>query len=165
MPTSHILGYLRAVGRAKAETISERVGGSVKVIVRCLEGLRQIEVVSASADVYTLAPDWRHILPDIVAIEVKVADWRKAISQAARNRIFAHRSFVAFPRDVADRSKGEPILSRLGIGVLSVGDDGEVHIVKQARRHRPCVWTYYYQLAHIVANHLGESNALCGSNC
>ncbi|MBE3037370.1 MAG: hypothetical protein IMZ62_00935 [Chloroflexi bacterium] len=162
MPTMQILAYLRAVGRARPETISERLGRPMKDTVRCLEGLREVEAVRGACDVYFLSPGWRDILPEIVTIEAKVADWRKAVSQAGRNRVFAHRSFVALPNLVAERVRREPVLTQLGIGVLSVGQNNEVRIAKQARHRRPRVWTYYYQLAHIVASHpKGVPDAVC----
>ena len=162
MPTAQILAYLRAVGRARPKTISERIGKPVEVIIKHLEGLQEADVVSVSADVYMLCPSWRNILPEIVTIEVKVSDWRKALSQAARNRIFAHRSFIALPADVANRIRKQPVLGKLGIGVLAVGEQDEVKITREARRRKPRVWTYYYQLAHIVATHFtGASDAVC----
>jgi len=164
IPIARILAYLRAVGRARPKTISERTGQPVDAVILGLEELREVEAVSVGSDVYALSPEWREILPEIVTIEVKVADWQKAISQAARNRIFAHRSFVAIPDPLARRIRREAILTQLGIGVLGVGEDGDVRIVKQARRHRPRVWTYYYQLAIIVANHSkGTHDAICGT--
>ena len=159
--TAQILAYLRVVGRARPKTISERTGQSVDAVILGLEGLCEVEAVSVGSNVYTLTPDWKEILPEIVTIEVKVADWQKAASQAGRNRIFAHKSFVAFPELLATRTRKEPLWGKLGIGILGVAEDGGVRVVKQARRHQPRVWTYYYRLAEIVANHSkGVDNAL-----
>jgi hypothetical protein len=165
MSPAQILGYLRVVGRARLETIVERVGHHEDAVVRCLEGLREVEAIRGDSDVYHLSPEWRDILPEIVTIEAKVTDWRRAVSQAGRNRVFAHRSFVALPETVAKRVRRDPIFPKLGLGILGVGDDNDVRVVRQARRRRPCVWTYYYQLACIVANNpKGASDAVCSTS-
>ena len=153
VPTPLILGYLRAVGRATPGTISRRLGKPMKTVVECLDGLREARVVRGHREVYSIVPGWREILPEIVTIEVKVADWRKAIAQAARNRIFAHRSFVAFPEMLAGRVCANAITAQLGVGVLAVSQDDSVRVVKRARRQQPRVWAYYYELARLVAHH------------
>jgi DNA-binding Lrp family transcriptional regulator len=149
---AQILAYLRAVGRARLETIAERLGTSAKTIERRLAGLIDAEaIVTASANTFLLAPLWREILPEIITIEVKVSNWQKAVGQAARNRIFAHRSFVALPSIVAERIRTESILSQLGLGLLSVSEDKSVTILRKARRRQPVVWAYYYRLASMLA--------------
>jgi hypothetical protein len=157
LPTAQILAYLRAVGRALPETISERTGKSFKTVMACLKSLQEVRAVLEKADKYELSSSWRNILPEIVAIEAKVTDWRKAISQAARNRIFAHKSFVALPEGVARRVRREALFAKLGIGILGVDGD-DVRVVKLPRRHLPRAWTYYYQLAEVVANYSKRTN-------
>ena len=95
---SEILAYLRVVGRARLETIAQRLGMPEKAAQKRVETLLDARVLSVSDDVFLLPPQWREILPEIVTIEVKVSDWRRAIGQAARNRIFANRSYVAVPQ-------------------------------------------------------------------
>ena len=74
-------------------------------------------------------------------------DWRRAIDQATRNSIFAHRSYVALPARVARRITADRGLRTFGIGVLAVEGDGSLRVVKSARRGSPRVWQYYYELA------------------
>ena len=149
---AQILAYLRAVGRARLQTIAQRVGTSTKR-ARCqLDGLISAQaVVARSSDTFFLSPVWRHILREIITIEVKVSNWQKAVEQASRNRIFTHRSFVAFPANVAARISTQPILGQLGLGLLAVSEDKTVTILRKARRRRPLVWAYYYQLATMLA--------------
>lgn len=165
MPTAHILAYLRTVSRASLNTISNRMARPRELILRCLNGLVEVEAVSSNSDIFSLSPIWREILPEIITIEAKVANWQKAVEQASRNRIFAHKSFVALPERVAQRVRSEPIFSQLGIGLLAVNDAHEVDIMRRPRRHQPRVWTYYYQLAFLVANHLtGFNNAISNTS-
>ncbi len=153
MPSVEILAYLRAVRSAKLTTIAERLPQPRRVIVRCLDGLVEVEAVSEGAGTFTINPAWRDILPEIVTIEAKVKNWRDAVAQAARNRVFAHRSFVALPERVSLRVRAEPIFKQLGIGLLSVAGDRHVRVTRRPRRRQPRVWTYYYKLASILASH------------
>ena len=120
---AEILAYLRAVGKARLDTIAERMGGSPGILSRRLYNLVEAEAVVSSSNTFSLTPVWRQILPEIVTIEIKVANWQRAIGQVARNRIFAHMSFVALPERVSQRVRTEPIFRTLGIGLISVADD------------------------------------------
>lgn len=153
IPTAQILAYLRAVGCARLDTIIERVGMPEKYTVRCLNDLVRVEAVLKIQDKYELPPLWRHILTEIITIEVKVKNWKRAVEQAARNSIFAHRSFMALPDRLAQRVKSESILKKLGIGLISVGDDRRVKVLRRSRRRIPRVWKYYYEVAFLVASH------------
>jgi hypothetical protein len=156
-----MLAYLRAVGRARSETISARLGKSLKAVERTLSSLVEADIIIVDRGSYTLSEEWRAVLPEIITIEVKVGDWRRAVTQAARNRIFAHRSFVALPAQVAKRVKSEAIFRELGIGLLMIESDGDVRVVRRARRAMPKVWSYYYSLAFMAAEHLsGEGRAV-----
>ena len=146
-----ILAYLRAVGCARLDTIVRRLGRSTTSISKVLEGLVSAEILVRDSDRFALEPVWRHILPEIVAVEAKVSDWRRAFAQAARNQVFAHRSFVALPGAVARRAMNDASSRGLGIGVLAVSDDGSVAVLRRAASLRPRVWAYYYELAHQVA--------------
>ena len=127
------------------------MGGSLGSLSRRLYKLVEAEAVVSLSNSFSLMPVWRRILPEIVTIEIKVANWRRAVEQAARNRIFAHMSFVALPERVSQRVRAEPIFRTLGIGLISVADDGDAAIIRRPRHKRPAVWTYYYQLASILA--------------
>jgi len=160
-----MLAYLRAVGRARSETISARLGKSLRAVERNLSSLVEANIVIVDRGSYVLSEDWRAVLPEIVTIEVKVGDWRRAVAQAARNRIFAHRSFIALPEQVAERVKTETIFRGLGIGLLKVEPGGDVRVVRRARRAMPKVWSYYYSLAFMAAEHLnGEVRGVHHSN-
>lgn len=148
---AEILAYLRAVGKARLGTITERIGGSPGILSRSLNNLVEAEAVMSSSNTFSVTPIWRQILPEIVTIEIKVANWQKAIEQAARNRIFAHMSYVALPERVSQRVRTEQVFRTLGIGLISVADDGSAITIRKPRRRCPAVWTYYYQLASILA--------------
>jgi len=149
-----MLAYLRAVGRARSETISVRLNKSPRSVERSLVSLLEAKILIVDRGTYALSADWRDVLPEIIAIEVKVEDWRRAAMQAARNRIFSHRSFVALPGTLAKRVKSDTLFRELGIGILGVSPEGEVRIVRRGRRTMPKVWSYYYSLASMAAVHI-----------
>jgi hypothetical protein len=151
--SAQILAYLRVVRRASAEKITERLGRPQKVIFSLLDSLLEVNAVIRDSNAYSLSPEWREILPEVVTIEAKVKDWRRAVQQASRNRIFAHRSFIALPNSIANRVQQEPTLGQLGIGLISVDEETGVILLREARRHQPKVWSYYYELAMTVASH------------
>jgi hypothetical protein len=151
-PDIHILAYLRTVRWARLETVQEKVRRPEEAVRECLNSLLEVGAISELSGTFSLVPIWRSILPSVTTIEVKVSDWRRAVAQANRNRIFAHQSFVALPESLADRVLREPVFSHLGIGVMSIGPQGKVVIHRRARKHRPRVWSYYYRLASLSAD-------------
>lgn len=152
-----ILAYLRAVGCARFDTIVDRLGRSAERVAEPLDALVHASVVRQERGRFSLDPAWRHILPEVVSIEAKVADWRKAIAQAARNQLFSHRSFIALPSRVAAKAVQDAAVLRLGLGVLAVEMDESISVLHPARPSAPKVWSYYYQLAHRVAQAASHS--------
>jgi len=58
--------------------------------------------------------------PFLTAFEMKLNDWRRAISQAYRYSYFSDRAIVVLPPDTADRAQGYlHIFQRLCIGLWS----------------------------------------------
>lgn len=156
-PDGHILAYLRSVRRARSDTISERLRIKSAMIESRMAWLEDSDVVSREeGNSFSILPAWRRILPEVVTIEAKVADWKSALQQAIRNRIFAHRSFVALPNSVATRVNATPGFAQYGVGILAVGDDGDVCVHRDARKSKPSVWNYYFHLAALAAKDLSE---------
>lgn len=155
-----LLGYLRGVSRARSETIADRLRKNVRLIEKRLDALEADAIVQRSSVSYQLASPWRSVLTEVVTVEVKVKDWRRAVLQAARNCIFSHQSYVAMPMVVAERLRCQTIVQELGLGVISI-DDTDAKVIKRPRRRQPRVWSYYYQMANVVASELaGNRRAL-----
>lgn len=150
MSMAHILAYLHQVRCARLETITVRVNQSANAVTQNIGFLVDAGAVLPTGRTYQLSHSWREILPEIATVEVKVTDWQRGIRQACRNRIFAHRSFLALPRETARRIQDQHVFPGLGIGLLSVDDEHGVTVLRRARRHQPRVWSYYYQLALLV---------------
>ena len=147
---TNILAYLRVVSRAKPDTIATRLRLSPKIAQHCVGRLLEAEVITDCAGSVALTPLCRNLLPEVTAIEVKVNNWQRALSQALRNRTFAHRSFIALPIDVAARVRRAPALLQSRVGVIAIDVDGGATVMKQAAHGQPKVWAYYYKLAALV---------------
>ena len=155
---SHILlGYLRAVGSASPQTISRRIGRTDLQVARIVGELTSAGILETKTKGVALAEDWRDVLKDVIAIEVKVSDWRRAIHQAIRNTIVAHRSYIALPSSVAARICDDQLARAHGIGILSISDDGCVKAIRRARKAQPKVWSYYYAVAHLASDCFGRA--------
>jgi len=160
-PTSdgHILAYLHSVRRATLETIANRLQfSSADVAVRVDQLTASAVIDRTTENAFSISSAWRKILPEVVTVEAKVSDWQAALQQANRNRIFAHRSFVAFPESVAQRVSGKTGFELHGVGILSVTDNGDVTVFRPARKNRPSVWDYYFHLAALAAKDMNNRN-------
>jgi hypothetical protein len=156
LPTSSrdgvTLAYLRTVREAKLETIAARLRKCQRVAATELASLVSAGAVHCrSHTTFSLSPNWRNVLPRIVAVEAKVIDWKRALQQAARNRLFANLSYVALPQAVAGRPSLYTEARGLGIGVIAVDADGHASVTVDAIWQATKVWAYYYRLATLAA--------------
>jgi hypothetical protein len=69
---------------------------------------------------------------EIVAVELKLRNWRGAVWQAVHNRQVATRSYIALPAKSVGVVDTE-ILRSLGLGLISV-DLNDARIIMQAKR-------------------------------
>ena len=161
---SRTLAYLRMNRFADLNSLMNVIKLPRKRANAQIERLLDEKVIFSKSKGFFLCPIWFKILPEIVTIEAKVNDWQKAIVQANRNKIFAHRSFIALPENVAKRIRKEPILNKLGLGLLSVDDDCNVSVLRKGRRSNPFVWNYYYKLAFLIANNQRKPDAIHSSH-
>lgn len=72
----------------------------------------------------------------LTAVELKLHDWRRAIAQAGRYRLFAERSFVALPaRRVTEAVVTEA--ARNLVGVLAIDPQHGVTVAREAESETP----------------------------
>lgn len=70
----------------------------------------------------------------LVAVELKLTNWKEALAQAMHYQLAAQKSYVAMPLSKAHapmRSRSR--FERQGVGVLAVAPDGDVRILIDAR--------------------------------
>ena len=154
-----LISYLSSVRSANSSTISKRTNQTISRVLKHLDELLERGIVTKMGDAFCLGETWKWILPDLVAIEVKVSDWRRGLQQASRNTLFAARSYLAVPLHTAKRIKGDAFALNSGIGILGICEDGTIQVVKRSRRRRPRVWSYYYRVARAVS--AGAQSATC----
>ncbi len=156
-----ILAYLRSVANARLDTISKRTRQPVRRVAEALDTLMQVGAVTSEGNYFAVARECRALMPEIVTVEAKVSDWRRAFAQARRNLLFSHKSFVALPERTAGRVRTNCSFRACGIGVLGIDDDNRVSVLRRGRSSTPSVWMYYYQIAvHIARDCEGEANAV-----
>lgn len=78
--------------------------------------VREVPFISGTADVVALDES------KIVAVEVKLRDFRRAIRQAQKHFLFADQVYVALPTDLANRLDWNTDFSG-GIGLLAVAEE------------------------------------------
>lgn len=154
---SGILACLRHIHRARIDTLARRLRQPEKHLSKGLTALRDVGAVLEEGGSFRLAHAWKSILPEVISIEVKVSNWRAAVAQAARNSVLAHHSLVAMPEPIAKRIAQEAGIARLGLGVLGICSAG-VKLLRRPRRRQPKVWSYYYQIAQVLAIDIGDAN-------
>ena len=152
-----LLPYLRMTKQVTAKTVADRSGRSLQAIDHALCQLVDARIVTRRGRAFALSRRWRTIVTDIVAVEIKVQNWRRGLAQAARNQIFAHRSYLALPEPVAQRIKADKLFRIFGVGIVGITPSGRIRIVRAARRTKPKVWSYYFAIANEAAMRLSRS--------
>lgn len=71
---------------------------------------------------------------ELVAVELKLEDWREALSQAMHYQLAAHRAYIAMPLNAAIVPlRNRTRLERQGVGLLGIHPLGEVRTLLEAR--------------------------------
>jgi hypothetical protein len=91
----------------------------------------------------------------IVAVEAKLRDWRRALYQAAQNAAYASHSWVVLDLTaLPNASRNVDEFVRRGIGLAGLSTDGELDIVAQARENAPRRQNRYWQANAEIARRL-----------
>lgn len=159
-PNISILSYLRATGLAKKDTLARKLSLSSSAIGNQLEAYQEIGAIKKTKNAYCMQDSWKNLFSEIVSVEAKVSNWKKAGNQAIRNKLFSHYSYVAFPTKVAYRVKTEGIFKGNGLGILGIEGNAMV-LIKNAKKSTSFIWEYYYKLAYYIAIYYsGEKDAI-----
>jgi hypothetical protein len=93
---------------------------------------------------------------EIVAIELKLSDWKKAIYQACLNQRVSDYSYVALPEPLWNRINREVYTMSVaqGIGLLSVdGVARQIMRSERSKRIQPHLRRRFLRNLHDVKNH------------
>lgn len=96
--------------------------------------LEQVRLGRKSIDVICLQKSTQ----TSIAIELKVANWKRALWQASVNLQVAHRSYIALWHEFTHRAvKNEELIKSYGVGLISVsGDSAQLVFPSQPRVRR-----------------------------
>lgn len=142
---AEILAYLRSVAAAAPATVAARINQPAPDVQRRLEQLARWGGVEEAGAAVRLSAAWRADTTAVVTIEAKIGNWKRALGQAKRNRLFATQSYIAVPEPSADRIAGQAELCDSGVGLLAVDQlSGDVNCVAAPRPMVPQIWSYYY---------------------
>jgi len=87
----------------------------------------------------------------IVAIEAKLTNWKRALSQAYKYNWFSHYSFVLLPESRVSRARENlDQFKRLKVGLASIALDGRVELVYTPPRRKPYSLSMEMQLNESV---------------
>jgi hypothetical protein len=84
---------------------------------------KQVPLGAKRIDLVCYRPDMK----EIIAVEAKVRDWRKAVTQALSRRLCADKVYVAVPKPNF-RHIDVDVFSRYGLGLLEVSRDVKIEI-------------------------------------
>lgn len=78
--------------------------------------------------VYYQQPDDMEV-GTVIAVEAKLRDWRKAIQQAYRDKLFANHTYVALPEQFASSALSNiEEFQRADVGLITLNVSGEAQI-------------------------------------
>jgi len=130
--------------------LASKVNGHGDGLRRVLDELVDIgHVIHIANETYVRRSESRSIISRTIGIEAKLHDWRHALYQASRYRLFAHQSYVLLPqRHITAAANNADRFARAGVGLAGYSD-GQVEIVVRADEIRP--------LSFYAATWLGEA--------
>ena len=86
----------------------------------------------------------------VVAVEVKLARWKKALRQANDYLRFANEAYVALPTDVIGRNTTAlAACADAGVGVIAI-DEVDAQVLISAKAHSPCSAEWVRIVSHSV---------------
>jgi hypothetical protein len=98
-------------------------------------------VTNPKRDYFQKRNGWAPLHQDIVAVELKLQRVSEALSQAASNRAFASKSYVALPAALALRlaqSRRADLFGQRGIGLLAVWQHKCQELIRPSHKEAAC---------------------------
>lgn len=107
--------------------ISSLVHLSVNTAIKRVRELVYLGYLESTQQKYRQKIKYKPIVDKIIAIEVKLTNWKRALIQAFKYTIFANQSYVAMDADYVHRAKANmDEFQKYNIGLLSITDRGEI---------------------------------------
>ena len=132
-----VLSYIAANGGESIEAVASGMYCQVKNVETVVKSLVRKGLVSGTSDALIADVPALTGQTHVVAIEAKLTRWKDAIEQAEEYFVFAHRSFIAMPADVAGRPEVLERCASVGVGVFAVDPEGAVRSLLISRENTP----------------------------
>lgn len=131
------ISFLHKNSKRTLEYLMKKTGYSRTIQLSILKKLINEKIVYRNENYYFLHKNF--VYPKIVfdSYELKLKDWKKALSQAIKNLEFSTFSWVVLPKEVCDNLKNDTIslYNEYGIGILSLNVNGKTKIILKAKRN------------------------------
>jgi hypothetical protein len=116
-----------------------RLGVSVEGLRRALREMLHAGLLrDLGGGRYRLDDDF--VLPniEITSFEFKLSNWRRALYQATRYRVFSHRVYVVLPAEsTRAAAENSNLFAGLNIGLIAHSSDGNCHQLVRPRKREP----------------------------
>ena len=122
---AQLLSALRSTQPMAEESLFRAAGVERRYGRRLVRDLAASGHLAGSDAAWSLCPDLLDPYDEIIAIEAKLEDWRRADAQAERYCTYADRAFVALPADRVGTGTVD-FFRRGRIGLIAVGERVEV---------------------------------------
>lgn len=136
---SRILSTLKPRAPRNEAFLRERVGVTAQTLRFWLKQLLEARLIQASgADSFVLGS--RFVIPEleICSFEFKLQNWRRALYQATRYRVFSHRVYVVMPPESMNPAlENLALFRRLNVGLVSHDRAGQTRAILQASKKPP----------------------------
>lgn len=132
---AYILAHLYFKQRLKASTVARKVDLPLQDVENTLIRLCDKGYCVTSNQCYLRS---KTFVDGLIAIEGKIKNWRRALQQASRNRLFSSQSFVAL-----DAKYSKPALKQIDlfrearVGLAIVFREGQVSVLYKPPKSRP----------------------------
>lgn len=121
--------------------------------------IREFDYNSGRADILFLSGNG-----ELVAVEAKLTNWRKALHQAWRNTSYVNRAYVALPKNRASTALSHrQDFKDLGVGLCLVDGEG-VEVVIESRTKEPVILWLHNKARGALAGHGGGSDRDVGAH-
>lgn len=129
-------------GVTRIDTLASRVGSRPEAIRRStLKPLAEIGVIELASDRVEVLEPWRPVAETITTIELKLDDWRGALSQArSQARSADHCWVVLRDRRASTLDAMRVEFAAHGIGVAILSDACELRVEVKPRKQSPVRW-------------------------
>lgn len=137
------------------KTIADKCGLSTSYARSVLKSLVENELIHTHESKYRLSDSYGMPKVQMISIEFKLTDWKKALNQAFRHSSFASKSYVVMPSSKKDvLQKNRDLFKDYGVSVVTYDTESkQLDRIVDARPNRRSKVSYVDSLFKVVNNY------------